>query len=135
MKESKNEYRHLSILKSLSSHNDNWGFFIPRNKAVTKSIKETLNNYNSIAIYGIGYFGKRLVKLLETEGIIIKFLIDQKVREYLDYDVFNPSVKIPHVDFIIITNCMDVEEIKNNINADSNTKIQSISELLKDNNY
>ena len=40
-----------------------------------KSIKETLNNYNSIAIYGIGYFGKRLVKLLETEGIIIKFLI------------------------------------------------------------
>ena len=135
MKESKNEYRHLSILKSLSSHNDNWGFFIPRNKAVTKSIKETLNNYNSIAIYGIGYFGKRLVKLLETEGIIIKFLIDQKVREYLDYDVFNPSVKIPHVDLIIITNCMDVEEIKNNINADSNTKIQSISELLKDNNY
>lgn len=100
-----------------------------------KSIKETLNNYNSIAIYGIGYFGKRLVKLLETEGIIIKFLIDQKVREYLDYDVFNPSVKIPHVDLIIITNCMDVEEIKNNINADSNTKIQSISELLKDNNY
>ena len=49
--------------------------------------------------------------------------------------VFNPSVKIPHVDLIIITNCMDVEEIKNNINADSNTKIQSISELLKDNNY
>ena len=35
MKESKNEYKHLSILKSLSSHNDNWGFFIPRNKAVT----------------------------------------------------------------------------------------------------
>lgn len=36
-KESKNEYRHLSILKSLSSHNDNWGFFIPQNKAVTLS--------------------------------------------------------------------------------------------------
>lgn len=35
VKESKNEYRHLSILKSLSSHNDNWGFFIPRNKALT----------------------------------------------------------------------------------------------------
>ena len=47
VKESKNEYRHLSILKSLSSHNDNWGFFIPRNKAVTLMIP--LSNYSFVS--------------------------------------------------------------------------------------
>lgn len=51
MKESKNEYRHLSILKSLSSHNDNWGFFIPRNKAVTVFLGESLKGTNDIQKY------------------------------------------------------------------------------------
>ena len=48
VKESKNEYRYLSILKSSSSHNDNWSFLYPE-------IKRLQNNSSGglfLLIYG-----------------------------------------------------------------------------------
>ena len=76
VKESKNEYRHLSILKSLSSHNDNWGFFIPRNKAVT------LNKINAVN-YDCIYFTLFTILLLlnKTYYLLQKIFISLNNQE------------------------------------------------------
>lgn len=87
---------------------ENWEF------AVEKLCLEiTKNNYNSIALYGYGIIGKKLLKELEYNGIKVEVIIDRDAEKYTDenYKITTIEGLNKKVDMIVVTPLFDKEKI------------------------
>jgi len=62
------------------------------------------NRIHSVAVYGYGGRGRRLVRFLEKMGVPIRFLIDRCGQKLSDaYHVYKPSETFPEADAIIVS--------------------------------
>ena len=63
------------------------------------------NNMQTVAIYGIGVLGRRLIEQLKLDGITISYGIDKRKSE-INIDgiqVYAPWDELPAVDVVVVT--------------------------------
>ena len=97
-----------------------------------KNISDLINEmgYKTIGIYGYGYLGKLLNKVVDPDKVNVVCIID---RQFNDGNGFYLSLKqeLPYTDVIIVTSPYYYEEIRKDIKAKYPEKeVRSIDEFL-----
>ncbi len=90
------------------------------------------NNYQNIAIYGMGAIGKHIKKQLEKQNFHILYSINRNEIKYnnFNYNLFKDINKIPKADVIVVTPIMEYKEIKEKLEKITSSKIISIEEVI-----
>lgn len=89
------------------------------------------NDYNSIAIYGMGEMGNRLYDELKQSDIEVKYVIDKNATSvYSELEVLDPEEEFPEVDAIVVTATFAFDEIENSIENKVNCPIVSLEDVV-----
>lgn len=90
-------------------------------------------NIREIAVYGIGYLGKYLLKILEKSRVKIRYIIDQNAA-YLDadYPIVTLEDELEEVDAVIITLVQEEGEVAEQLKEKLKTKVFVIRELVSE---
>ncbi len=92
------------------------------------------HNYCSIAVYGLGILGRRLIQELKESHIKITCVIDRKAQMINDFDinVIKPNKNIPIVDVIIVTAVYDYDNIKKQLKQYGYNNIISLETIVNE---
>lgn len=91
------------------------------------------NNYHNIAIYGMGIYGRHLIRELQPSQIIIKYGIDRKVMPpYRQIPVYNLQNGMELVDVIVNTVMYDHIEVCNQLGKYFQSPIVSLEDVVYD---
>lgn len=89
------------------------------------------HGYKSIAIYGMGYLGERLLKELEGTEVKVKFIIDQNKQSiYGGIPVLSMNDTFDSVDAIVITPVYYFYAIRKQLRTKTTCKLISIDEIF-----
>lgn len=101
-----------------------------KKKQQGKSIEAFLkrNNYQAIAVYGLGEIGKLLEEELK-DYTKISYGIDRR-EVSAEFPVYKPEDDLPEVDAVIVTPAYDFEEIEEMLNKKLNCSIYSIEDII-----
>lgn len=90
-----------------------------------------LMNYKNVAVYGIGYLGKHLVKELKASDIKIDYIIDKNVKETKDnIAIYTPEDVLPDTSVIIVTAIMEFDEIADMLEDKIKCPIISVEDII-----
>ena len=85
----------------------------------------------SVAIYGLGELGKRLIEQFELEDRKVEYAIDKQAKLlFADFDLYTLEENLPNVDVVVVTAVADFEEIKSELSGRINTTIVSLEEIV-----
>lgn len=117
--------KHLCIMDVFN----NWLIMLENNIQIEKYFID--NGYKTIAIYGMGYLGERLLRELEETDIEVKFLIDKK-KNYIhgEIPVYSINDNLEPVDVIVITPVYFFYTIRKELRAKTTCKLISIDEIF-----
>lgn len=89
------------------------------------------NNYQVIAIYGMGEMGNRLYKELKETSITVEYVIDREIDNvYAEVDVYKATDDLPEVDAIIVTAFFDFSEIRHQLSEKVDYDIISLEDII-----
>ena len=90
------------------------------------------NKVDSIAIYGNGYFGKRLLRLFTDNGVNVKYVIDRHNADYYESGVHfvDSYEKVSDVDILVIAMSYDADEIAREVRKETSFDVYTIEDLL-----
>lgn len=89
------------------------------------------HGYKSIAIYGMGEMGLRLLDELQNSNIEIKYTIDKNAFSvYSEVELKEPDEILEPVDVIIVTSIFAFDEIKNSLSDRVTYPIISLEEVV-----
>lgn len=114
--------KHLKIVKLM----DNWLSLRQKDISLIRYFEG--QNLSSIAIYGLGHIGLRLLKEVE-ESKIVKFAIDKRKMEVC-VPVKNVDEELDLVDAIVITTVDDYEEVITMLKEKNNCKLIRFDEII-----
>lgn len=83
----------------------------------------------TVAVYGLGVYGKILIRELKLCGIEIVCGIDRCVSEYEDIDVINPDSDLPECDVLIVS-MMEPETVVRYYEKAGETKVLAFSQII-----
>lgn len=106
-----------------------WLALKQENKNLAQYFKD--NKYNSIAIYGMGEMGTRLLEELKSSDIEVTCAIDQNASNtFSEIKVLNSDDEIPEVDAIIVTAVFAFEEIEKELSKQTDCPIISLEDVV-----
>ena len=106
-----------------------WIFVQSRGNSLEEFLLE--NNYHSIAIYGMGELGKRLVEQLKDSKVEVKYAIDQEAGgEYLGINVLEKTDVLPAVDVMVVTAIFAFDTIQKDMKNYYEGEIISLEEVI-----
>ncbi|MDF2802136.1 MAG: hypothetical protein K0S61_2039 [Anaerocolumna sp.] len=89
------------------------------------------NEYNTIAIYGMGEVGLRLYEELKDSSICIRYAIDKNdTQTYPELDVLEIDDALEEVDVIVVSAIFAFDEIENELKKRVNYPIVSLDEVI-----
>lgn len=87
--------------------------------------------YKKVAIYGMGYLGKRLYDELKSLDIEVAYLVDKDAENINEeVPVFKPDQKLPYADVLIVTPVFYFHAIENEMERQVNCPIISLEDVL-----
>ncbi len=90
------------------------------------------NDYHTIAIYGMGYLGKHLLKELEKTDIEVKYLLDRQLGTvYGEIPVLSTSDVLKPVDVIVVTTVGEFYSIRKQLRERTSSKIIFVDEIFR----
>lgn len=91
-------------------------------------------NYNTIAVYGYGVFGKKFIDLLQDTQIKIAYAMDENAKAFTDSNVnlFSPEDVLGTVDAVIVSAVFAFDEIKEELEKKMNCEIVALDKLLSE---
>ena len=97
-----------------------------------KKIEEYLLacNYHMIAVYGMSYMGKCLVRELENSSITVKYGIDRGMPLHSDIKLFRPEDELEMVDAVIVTTAVDSGQIRKMLAEKGFYKVVLLTDML-----
>ncbi len=98
-----------------------------------KSLESILEerHIKTVAVYGLGAFGKHVVTQLKGSRINVAYVIDQAVKgHWQDVEVKPLKEEISDVDAIIVTAINDMDVIEKNLKKYTRCTVLSLEELL-----
>lgn len=91
------------------------------------------NQFNTVAVYGIGRLGKQLYHELINSKVCVSYIIDQKAQLDRTYDrvrCYSPDENLPEVDMIIVTVPGEDNFIISQLKKGNKCQVRSIKEIL-----
>lgn len=89
------------------------------------------HNYNTVAIYGMGELGIRLLNELETSKINVAYAIDQnEACGCSEIEIKEPTEQMEAVDAVIVTPVFAFDAIKNTLANYIDCQIISLEEVI-----
>lgn len=90
------------------------------------------NNYNSVAIYGMGEMGNRLYDELKGSEINVKYAVDKNAAStYSELEVFDPDdCEYEKVDCIVVTATFAFDEISEKLEDEVSFPIISLEDVV-----
>lgn len=89
------------------------------------------NNYNTIAIYGMGEIGNRLYEDLQNTSVAVKYAVDQNAAgTYTDLEVQGIEDEFAEVDAIVVTATFAFDEIEEELSKKVDFPIISLEEVV-----
>lgn len=86
---------------------------------------------STIAVYGMGYVGQKLVEALAERKINVSYGIDKNSVNFIaNIPVYKPTEIEHDVDLILVTPEVYFEEIKNELSCHTKAKVIRLSEFL-----
>ncbi len=114
---------------SLYHLTNEWLAMKQKNMDFAKYFKD--RGYCSIAIYGMGYLGERLVDELNHTGIGISYAIDRgKKGGYAGVAIKDLDGELPAVDAVVVTPIYDFWEIKRNLAGVLECPVISLEDII-----
>lgn len=89
------------------------------------------NNLSKIAIYGVGDYGKKLLKMLEKTHITVTALIDRNISEYNGCPVSKPDDPVPDCDCVVVS-MMEYEEAVSFYQSKTELPVLALMEIIKE---
>ncbi len=103
-----------------------------RNKGIFLRDHQLLKS-QTLAVYGIGNLGKRLIEELLMDDRGIAFAVDKKGDDmYADFDIYNGSTCLPPADVLIVSMIGEFDEIKTNMDKVFDGEIVSLESIVDD---
>lgn len=88
-------------------------------------------DFQTIAIYGIGKMGKHLYEELKNSSVVVKYVIDRNTDISFDkLDIYSTDDELPVVDAIIVTATFDYKEIVKELENKVNYPIISLEDVI-----
>lgn len=99
---------------------------------ITTVDKLLKKGYKSVAIYGLGVAGERLVNDLKDSEVDIKYVIDKKAEEKLSFvEIVKPEdVEKVEADVLIVTAICNYDDIKSVIEEKCSCPIISLEDII-----
>lgn len=88
------------------------------------------NEYNKIAIYGMGDIGKLLFSEMNASGIDVVYGIDKNVNATDKVKVYSPDSDLPEVDAIVVTAIAYFDDIEEMLSAKVHCPIISLEDIV-----
>ena len=89
--------------------------------------------YKSVAIYGMGITGERLLEELDNTDIDVKYSIDKNAKNiYTVANVLSPDETLEEVDAVIVTTIAYYDEIEEMLSKKLKCKIVPLDDLIYD---
>lgn len=98
-----------------------------------KSITAYINRqgWQSVAIYGMGIYGRHIVRELEGTNYIIAYGIDRKVEgEYKGVKIFKPTDSLSEVDVVINSVIYDQNSIEKKLRNRISCPLVSLEDIV-----
>ena len=91
------------------------------------------NNYQRIAVYGMGFVGMRLIKELRNTNLNIIYGIDQNAANISsDLKLLTLEDELPEVDVIIVTVLGSFQEIYDKLSTKIKCDIVAIEDIINE---
>ena len=85
----------------------------------------------SVAVYGLGELGKRLIEQFALEDRKVEYAIDKQAKLlFADFGLYTLEENLPDVDVVVVTAVADFEEIKQELSKKANSTIISLEEIV-----
>lgn len=124
-------YKRISHEKQYLNVMHQWLILKEKNMSLADLLKKY--HVNNVAVYGMGIFGRHIVRELENSGIIVSYGIDQKRMEaYKDIVVYVPDDSLQKVDAVINTVVWAHREIEQLLGAKLGCPVFNLEELVFD---
>lgn len=108
---------------------DRWLNIVEGGKRVESYFQK--KGFQTIAIYGMGVLGMRLVGQLELSNINVKYAIDNKASKMrFDIPIKGVDDEFDNVDVIVVTAIMEFESIKEKLSKKTNNRIISLEDII-----
>lgn len=92
------------------------------------------HNYNTIAVYGMGELGNRLINELHESDIKVAYAIDKnEACVYPEIEIKEPGEPVDDVDAVIVTPIWNFDEIKEVLEGYMNCPIISLENVIYEN--
>lgn len=89
------------------------------------------NNYKTVAIYGMGELGEKLLRELDDSDIMVKYGIDRSADTvYVPIDVYRSEEELLPVDVVVVTAIHYFNEIEKDLSRKLDCPIVSIEDVL-----
>lgn len=89
------------------------------------------NNYKTVAVYGMGVVGRRLIRELKDSGIEVSYGIDRNAKKiFSDVSLFTLDDKLPKADVVVVTIGYDYEPIGKELINKGLHSVTSIDDVL-----
>lgn len=89
-------------------------------------------NINKVVVYGVGVYGKILIRILKQAGVKIVAAVDRMVDNYCGLHIIRPDMVIPECDLFIISMHMPHPEIENEYRERGVNNIITFRDIVKD---
>lgn len=119
----------VNKFKSYYNLLNQWLLLRQEGKSLVEYFKD--NNYNSIAIYGMGEMGNRLYDELIASDIKIKYAVDKEPETaYSELEVVGKDEVLESVDVMIVTAVFAFDEIKEELEGKADFPIISLEDVV-----
>lgn len=89
------------------------------------------NDYHTVAIYGMGDFGERLVAELQGTEIKVCYIVDQNADNIeTRLPKYKPMDDLPHADVIVVTAIMSFQDIQEMMEKRVDIPIISLEDVV-----
>ena len=108
-----------------------WTQNLQQNKTVVGWLKA--NNYEKVAVYGIGILSNTLIQELKSGGIQVSYGIDQNTEKPympLDFQVYSPEEHLPEADIVIVTIISAYPTVKTRLETKLDCPIVSLENIV-----
>lgn len=98
-----------------------------------KSLEEYFanNEVKTIAIYGMGEMGNRLLDELKDSGVEVKYGIDKQADyTYADINMVSPDEELDEVDAVVVTAIFAFDEISEELGKNMSCPILSLEDVV-----
>lgn len=131
-----------TVKQKIEAIDHNYELFLMMNQWVMAKVENNefvsdylkARGYNSIAIYGMSYAGKTLIKELNKSDIDIAYGIDRAADEIVsEIKIINADDSLPAVDAVIVTSVFYFDEIEKKLRKKINCPIISMIDVVYQN--